>query len=74
MRSISLLLSLFSLLLVTRAFVCNHLPRPFLVRQPTALDMTVLTYNGKKKNFPPGSPLDKAVAQLGVPVKYSCRK
>ena len=40
----------------------------------TSLQMTVLTYKGKKKNFPPGSPLSKACASLGVPVKYSCRK
>lgn len=39
-----------------------------------AMQMTVLTYNGKKKNFKAGSPLSVAVAQLGVPVKYSCKK
>jgi hypothetical protein len=42
--------------------------------QPSALSMTVLVYNGKKKNFKAGSPLSTAVAQLGVPVKYSCKK
>jgi hypothetical protein len=40
----------------------------------SALSMTVLVYNGKKKNFKAGSPLSTAVAQLGVPVKYSCKK
>ena len=40
----------------------------------TDLQMTVLSYNGKKKDFKAGSPLSKAVAQLGVKVKYSCKK
>lgn len=39
-----------------------------------AAGKTTLTYNGKKKAFAPGSPLKNAVAQLGVPVKYSCKK
>jgi ferredoxin len=48
----------------------------FALRRPagTALSMTVLSYNGKKKDFPPGSSLEKAIAQLGVKVKYSCKK
>lgn len=40
----------------------------------SSLTMTVLSYNGKKKDFKPGTPLSKAVAQLGVNVKYSCKK
>lgn len=40
----------------------------------SSLRMTTLVYNGKKKDFKPGSPLSKAMAQLGVPVKYSCKK
>ena len=40
----------------------------------TSLGMTILTYNGKKKDFKAGSPLSVAVKQLGVPVKYSCKK
>lgn len=36
--------------------------------------MTILAYNGKKKNFKAGSPLSVAVKALGVPVKYSCKK
>ena len=43
-------------------------------RTSTALDMTVLSYNGKKKDFKEGSPMKVAVKQLGVPVKYSCSK
>ena len=37
----------------------------------TSLEMTVLSYNGKKKNFPAGSPLSKAVAALGIKPTYS---
>lgn len=38
------------------------------------LQMTVLTYNGKKMDFPAGSPLSSACAKLGVKPKYSCKK
>ena len=40
----------------------------------SSLRMTVLSYNGKKKNFKPGTPLSKAVAALGVKPTYSCKK
>mmetsp|Transcript_6917 Transcript_6917/g.20316 ORF Transcript_6917/g.20316 Transcript_6917/m.20316 type:complete len:123 (-) Transcript_6917:138-506(-) len=40
----------------------------------SALQMTVLTYGTKKKDFKPGTPLSKAVAQLGVKPRYSCKK
>lgn len=40
----------------------------------TQLKMTVLTYNGKKMDFPAGSPLSSACAKLGVKPKYSCKK
>ncbi|KAG7338500.1 hypothetical protein IV203_009121 [Nitzschia inconspicua] len=40
----------------------------------SSLHMTVLSYNGKKKDFKPGSPLKSAVESLGVKPKYSCRK
>jgi ferredoxin len=40
----------------------------------SSLHMTVLSYNGKKKDFKPGSPLKSAVASLGVKPKYSCQK
>jgi hypothetical protein len=36
--------------------------------------MTILSYNGKKKDFKAGSPLSKAVEQLGIKPTYSCRK
>eukprot|EP00551_Chaetoceros_affinis_P002429 CAMPEP_0203645758 /NCGR_PEP_ID=MMETSP0088-20131115/11585_1 /ASSEMBLY_ACC=CAM_ASM_001087 /TAXON_ID=426623 /ORGANISM="Chaetoceros affinis, Strain CCMP159" /LENGTH=114 /DNA_ID=CAMNT_0050502705 /DNA_START=251 /DNA_END=595 /DNA_ORIENTATION=+ len=38
------------------------------------LQMTVLTYNGKKVDFKAGSPLKNACAKLGVKPKYSCKK
>jgi hypothetical protein len=38
------------------------------------LRMTVLSYNGKKKDFKPGTPLSKAVQQLGLKPTYSCKK
>ncbi len=40
----------------------------------SSLQMTLLTYNGKKKDFKAGSPLSAAAAALGVKPKYSCRK
>jgi hypothetical protein len=40
----------------------------------SALGMTVLTYGTKKKDFKPGTPLSKAVEQLGVKPRYSCKK
>jgi hypothetical protein len=40
----------------------------------SSLQMTVLSYNGKKKDFKAGTPLSKAVAQLGVKPNYSCKK
>lgn len=43
-------------------------------RARTSLDMTVLTYGGKKRNFAAGSPLKSAASALGVKPKYSCRK
>jgi len=40
----------------------------------TALEMTVLRYGSKKKDFKPGSPLSSACAALGVKPKYNCKK
>lgn len=40
----------------------------------SSLRMTVLSYNGKKKDFKAGTPLSKAVASLGVKPTYSCKK
>lgn len=49
----------------------NSLPA---VSSSSSLQMTVLTYNGKKKNFKAGSPLKNAVSQLGLRPRYSCKK
>jgi hypothetical protein len=38
------------------------------------LQMTVLSYNGKKKDFKAGGSLKSAVSALGVKPKYSCKK
>jgi hypothetical protein len=54
------------------AIVSSVCQNPSNIR--TSLGMTILTYNGKKKDFKAGSPLSVAVKQLGVPVKYSCKK
>lgn len=84
MRVLLLLVAswLFSAASMTTAFVApsvgimpSHTATTTASSSPTtALQMTVLTYKGKKKNFKAGSPLSRAVAQLGVPVKYSCKK
>eukprot|EP00537_Pseudo-nitzschia_pungens_P007631 CAMPEP_0172361210 /NCGR_PEP_ID=MMETSP1060-20121228/5076_1 /TAXON_ID=37318 /ORGANISM="Pseudo-nitzschia pungens, Strain cf. cingulata" /LENGTH=112 /DNA_ID=CAMNT_0013083403 /DNA_START=17 /DNA_END=355 /DNA_ORIENTATION=- len=43
-------------------------------QRTSALQMTVLTHKGKKKNFKPGSPMKSAAAGLGIKPRYSCRK
>jgi len=40
----------------------------------SSLRMTILSYGGKKKNFKPGTPLSKALPQIGLKPKYSCKK
>eukprot|EP00531_Pseudo-nitzschia_arenysensis_P003304 CAMPEP_0116142950 /NCGR_PEP_ID=MMETSP0329-20121206/15184_1 /TAXON_ID=697910 /ORGANISM="Pseudo-nitzschia arenysensis, Strain B593" /LENGTH=118 /DNA_ID=CAMNT_0003638225 /DNA_START=68 /DNA_END=424 /DNA_ORIENTATION=+ len=44
------------------------------VQKSSSLHMTVLSYNGKKKNFKPGSPLSKALPAIGIRPRYSCKK
>ena len=44
------------------------------MRGSTQLEMTVLTYGAKKRNFRAGSSLKQAANALGVKPKYSCRK
>lgn len=36
--------------------------------------MTVLSNGTKKKNFKPGTPLSKALPQIGIKPRYSCKK
>jgi hypothetical protein len=68
----SVLALFLALLAVGDAFYTQQpaFARPALTTQ----HMTVLSYNGKKKDFKEGSPLKNAVASLGVKVKYSCKK
>jgi hypothetical protein len=52
-------------------------PRRMMVRCSSissTLQMTVLTYGNKKKDFKAGSPLKSACAALGVKPRYSCKK
>lgn len=44
------------------------------VHKSSSLGMTILTYNGKKKNFKAGSPLSRALPAIGIRPKYSCKK
>lgn len=60
-----------AIVMQANAFVIQ--PQGSQIRK-SSLQMTVLSYNGKKKNFAPGSPLSTAVQQLGVKVTYSCKK
>lgn len=71
LSGILLLTTLFG---ASNAFVFTAPTFAFPPTQVSSLQMTVLSYNGKKKNFKPGSPLSKAVAALGVKPTYSCKK
>lgn len=44
------------------------------VNKSSSLKMTILSYNGKKKNFKAGTPLSKALPQIGIKPRYSCKK
>mmetsp|Transcript_11512 Transcript_11512/g.16113 ORF Transcript_11512/g.16113 Transcript_11512/m.16113 type:complete len:115 (+) Transcript_11512:136-480(+) len=57
----------------TDAFVPNQ-PSSFSTKTSSTELFTVLSYNGKKKDFKAGSPLKNACANLGVKPKYSCKK
>mmetsp|Transcript_6375 Transcript_6375/g.18754 ORF Transcript_6375/g.18754 Transcript_6375/m.18754 type:complete len:113 (-) Transcript_6375:110-448(-) len=73
MKTISVLLLICAIVATTtNAFQLVVTPSP--IKPTTALQMTVLTSGGRKKDFKPGSPLKDAVAALGVKPKYSCRK
>ena len=78
MRQFLSLFALIALLAVTgsHAFVQKHgVSKAFGVsKSSSALEMTVLTYGSKKKDFKPGSKLSAACASLGVKPRYSCKK
>ena len=61
-----------SIIAFTNAFTVST--TGFDIRNRSNLQMTVLTYGGKKADFEPGSPLKNACAKLGVKPKYSCKK
>ena len=44
------------------------------VHKSSSLRMTVLSYNGKKKDFKAGSPLSRALPAIGIKPRYSCKK
>ena len=58
----------------TDAFVVGSATKASLATQSSGLKMTILTYQGQKKDFKAGSPLKNACAALGVKPKYSCKK
>ncbi|KAG7348455.1 hypothetical protein IV203_017160 [Nitzschia inconspicua] len=74
-RSLSMLMLLASLT-ITRlhAFVTAPLKIATPSFRTSNLQMTILSYNGKKKDFKPGTPLSTAVQQLGLKPTYSCKK
>lgn len=73
MKNVTLLaLALLLMVLSCRGFLAPMQPRA--AASTSAIQMTVLTYGNKKKDFKPGSPLAKACAALGVKPKYSCKK
>jgi hypothetical protein len=62
-----------SSLTVGNAFVINNNKRVVSIQALSSLQMTLLRYGEKKKDFPAGSPLKNACASLGVKPKYSCK-
>mmetsp|Transcript_28003 Transcript_28003/g.80423 ORF Transcript_28003/g.80423 Transcript_28003/m.80423 type:complete len:114 (-) Transcript_28003:98-439(-) len=74
MKSILYFFACFAIISTSSAFVQTSSGKKHRGVKGNALQMTVLTYNGKKKNFKAGSPLKSAASALGVKPKYSCRK
>jgi hypothetical protein len=59
----------------SQAFVQQGASNAFGVQKSSsALHMTALTYNGKKKDFKAGSKLSAACSGLGVKPRYNCKK
>jgi hypothetical protein len=56
------------------AFVSHGFASITPYKESTTLQMTLLTYGSKQKDFPPGSKLAAACATLGVKPKYNCKK
>ena len=71
--------SIISIVMMAALALSSSLVTGFVVdsgrrKQSSALSMTILSYNNKKKDFKPGTPRSKAVEQLGGKPKYSCKK
>lgn len=72
--------TLFILVALMTLFGSDALVSPAFARKTSslksssALQMTILSYNGKKKDFKQGSPLSVAAKSLGMKVTYSCKK
>merc|ERR1712232_214772 len=45
-----------------------------LLGASSSLGMTVLSNGMKKKDFKPGTPLSRALPQIGIKPRYSCKK
>jgi hypothetical protein len=75
MTLIAKFLLVFAVTLMTAsAFTVSSTSYHHRAAKNTQLQMTVLTYKGKKMDFAAGSPLSSACAKLGVKPKYSCKK
>jgi hypothetical protein len=72
MKIVALLLALFAMLCGTVAFQSSSSSNRRV--KGSSLQMTVLTYKGKKRDFKAGGSLKSAVSALGVKPKYSCTK
>ena len=68
---LSLIIALVALAANINAFMSISSPS---YQRTSPLEMTVLTYGAKKKNFKAGSPMKKAAAGLGIKPRYSCKK
>ena len=72
MLLISLIVSISSLIHLSSGYVTGI--RRLKGKGTFQLAMTKLSYNGKKVDFVPGSPLSAACTKLGIKPKYSCKK
>ena len=71
---LSLIIAFLAVAANVQAFQSASSPSYQKTSSSSSLQMTILTYNGKKKNFKAGSPMKKAAAGLGVKPRYSCKK
>ena len=76
MKTVAFFIALVCLIACSDAFQpIVHVNRPIKGSESaTSLEMTALTYKGKKKDFKAGSSLKSACSALGVKPKYSCTK